>query len=99
MVKVLSSPSNLFYVDIVISQDGADNTVTTLLGVIGSRVRAEIPFCSFLHLKHKPVKLEVDAQYGSIAYHLSWALSTLFGTHNYEQVIVLDVRLPRFSHR
>lgn len=99
VVKVLSNPSNVFYVDIVVSQDGTDSTVTTLLGVLSSRTKAELPFCSFLHLKHKPVKLEVDAQYGAVAYHLSWALSTLFGTHNYEQVIVLDVPSRLSPHR
>ena len=99
IIKVLASPSNSFYVDLVISQDGTDSTVTTLLGVMSSRVKAEVPFCSFLHLKHKTVKLETDAQYGAISYHLSWALSSLFGTYTYEQVIVLDVAFQRFSHR
>lgn len=91
VAKVLSDPSNMFYVDIVISQDGNDNTVKNLIETIKDRMVTELPFCSFLALKHKRMKTEIDSDYSMISQHITSVFNSLFFEHNYDQVILLDV--------
>ena len=91
VAKVLSDPSNTFYVDIVISQDGDDNTVKNLIETIKDRMVTELPFCSFLALKHKRMKAEIDSDYSMISQHMTSVFNSLFFVHNYDQVILLDV--------
>lgn len=97
IIEVLQMKQNVYTVDLFISQDGSDQSTTTTIQRISSKVQSEIPFCSFSILQHKAGKLDVDSSYLRLSSHFFWIFDTLFSEKQYDNVILLEVYLMNES--